>query len=70
MIKTTKNQRNFAPVWVPLFFGLMSLSNVITRPRFASYNKPDVIMLFMSGVLLGIALGGVFAFMRSRPRSS
>jgi len=64
------DRRRFFPFWVPLLFGLMTLINVLTKPSVATYHKPDVIMLVMSGFLLGTALGGFIAFRQARERSS
>ena len=64
------DQRKVFPFWVPLLFGLMTFTNVVTKPSVATYHKPDVIMLVMSGFLLGTALGGFIAFRQARPGSS
>ena len=63
------DRRSVTRIWIPLLFGILSLTSVITRPSVATYHKPDVIQLFASGVLLGLALGNAIVFFRG-PRSS
>jgi hypothetical protein len=58
------------PIWIPLLFGLVSLTSVLTKPRVSTYHVPDVMLLVMGGALLGIALTGFVALMRARPRSN
>jgi hypothetical protein len=54
------------PVWVPLFFGLVCLTSVLTKARISTYHVPDLILLIMGGFLLGVALTGFVAFKRAR----
>jgi hypothetical protein len=56
------DRRKFIPFFVPLLFGLMSLSNVIGNPRIATLRGSDVLQLIATGMCFGaaIALGVVF----------
>ena len=63
------NRRKLVPFWVPLLFGLLSLSSMISRPRFATFRATDVIQLIGTGVCFGVALATLVVFFRS-PRSS
>ena len=58
------------PFWIPLFFGLLCLTVVLTKARVSTYRVPDVILLVMGGFLWGVAVTGRVAFRRSRPRAN
>ena len=51
-------------------FGIMSLTRVISSPRFDTYYKPDMVSLFASGLCFGVALVGVVAAVRNRGRGT
>jgi hypothetical protein len=54
---------------VPLIFGIISLTQLMGRPRFATYNRPDVLQLFGTGMCFGVALVALIALLRG-PRDS
>jgi hypothetical protein len=60
------DRRRGFPFWVPLFFGLICLTNVLTKPRISTYHVPDVILLVMGGFMLGTAITGLVALKRTR----
>ena len=60
-----KNRRT-APFWVPLLFGLMSLTNVLTRPSMQSVRAVDEVQLIATGMCFGAALVGLGYFLRDR----
>ena len=60
------NRRRFSPFWVPLLFGLMSLTNVLTRPSLQAVRAVDEVQLVATGVCFGAALVGFGYFMRDR----
>jgi hypothetical protein len=68
--ETMADRKRAFPIWIPLFFGLICLTSVLTKPRVSTYHVPDVILLVMGGFLLGMALTGFVALMRARPRSN
>jgi hypothetical protein len=53
---TMANRRRFFPVFLPLLVGLIAFTNVVTKPRFATYYKPDMVMLIGAGMCLGVAI--------------
>jgi hypothetical protein len=63
-----ERRRRLAPVWVPLLFGLLSLSSMMTRPRFATFHGSDVVQLIGTGMCFGVALASLIFFLRSRPK--
>ena len=60
------NKRRFAPFWVPLLFGLMSLTNVLTRPSLQNVRTVDEVQLIATGMCFGAALVGMGYFLRDR----
>jgi hypothetical protein len=62
-----EKRRRLVPIWVPLLFGLLSLSNMMTRPRFATFHGSDVVQLIGTGMCFGVALASLVALVRSRP---
>ena len=53
---TMSNRRRFVPFFVPLLFGVMAFTRVVTSPRFATYYKPDVVSLIAVGMCFGAAI--------------
>ena len=53
---------------MPVFIGLLGLSNVMQSPQFESYRTMHVLQLVASGACLGAALTGVMV-MLLRPRT-
>ncbi len=60
------SRRRFVPIWVPLLLGLLSLSNMMTRPRFAAFHGSDVVQLIGTGMCFGVALASLVFLLRSR----
>ena len=60
------NKRRLAPFWVPLLFGLMSLTNVLTRPSLQNVRAVDEVQLIATGMCFGAALVGFGYFLRER----
>jgi hypothetical protein len=67
--RVMSNRRTLFAVIFPLLFGLWELFDVVNKPRFATYHGSDVVQLVGAGMLLGIALSALFAFLLGR-RSS
>ena len=63
------NRRKLAPFWVTLLFGLMSLFNIVGKPRFATFHGADVLQLIGIGMCFGVALATLVVFFRG-PHSS
>jgi hypothetical protein len=61
-------RRSF-PFWVPLLFGLMALTSVLTRPSFQSVRAVDAVTLVAAGMCFGAALVGFGYFLRDRRTS-
>jgi hypothetical protein len=59
-------RRRFVPIWVPLLFGLLSLSSMMSRPRFATFHGSDVVQLLGTGMCFGVALASLIFLLRSR----
>ena len=59
-----RNRRRFVPVAVSLLFGLMAFINVVTKPRFATYYRPDVVALIAAGMCFGAAIALVAVTLR------
>ena len=51
----------------PLIIGLIGLSTLMQRPRFALIHTVDVLQLLVSGMCFGVALAAVFLWLRNRP---
>jgi hypothetical protein len=60
-----ERRRRLVPIWVPLLFGLLSLSSMMTRPRFATFHGSDVVQLIGTGMCFGVALASFIALRRS-----
>ena len=60
------SRRRAFPFWVPLLFGLMSLTNVLTRPSVQGMRAVDEVQLVASGMCFGAALVGFGYFLRDR----
>jgi len=58
--------RKFVPFFIPLLFGVMSFSNVITNPRIATLHGSDVLQLMASGMCFGVTLVLLIMFFRDR----
>jgi hypothetical protein len=63
-----RGRRRLAPFWVPLLFGLLSLSNMIGRPSFATIRGADAVQLLGTGMCFGVALAALVGLLRSRPK--
>ncbi|HEY7635574.1 MAG TPA: hypothetical protein VH763_08525 [Gemmatimonadales bacterium] len=59
-----RGRRPLAAVWVPLFFGLLSLFNMFNKPRFAALHGSDVVQLIATGMCFGVALVTLILFFR------
>ena len=55
-VAAMRNRRRFVPAFVCVFFGLMAFINVVTKPRFATYYRPDVVTLVAVGMCFGAAI--------------
>ena len=64
-----QRRRKLAPLWVPLLFGLLSLVNVIGKPRFATLHASDIVQLLGTGMCFGVALTSLIAFLHGRSSS-
>jgi hypothetical protein len=51
-------------VAVPLFIGLIGLTNLMHQPRFESIRSVDVLQLLGSGMCFGVALASLFELLR------
>ena len=60
------DRRKFVPFFVPLLFGLLSLSNVISNPRIATLRGVDVLQLIATGMCFGAALALGIVFVRGQ----
>ena len=60
------SHRRVNPFWVPLLVGLMSLTNVLTRPTMQSVRAVDKVQMLASGMCLGAALVMFAWFLRDR----
>jgi len=60
------NRRRITPFWVPLLFGIMALTNVLTRPSFQTVRAVDAVTLVAAGMCFGSALTGLVHFLRNR----
>jgi hypothetical protein len=58
-------RRSF-PFWVPLLFGLMSLTNVLTKPSLQGVRAVDEVQLVATGMCFGAALVAFVHFLRDR----
>jgi len=63
------NRNKLVPFWLPLLFGLLSLSSIVGRPSFATIRTVDVVHLIGTGMCFGASLVGLIMFFRGR-RSS
>jgi hypothetical protein len=63
-----ERRRRLVPIWVPLLLGLMSLSNMLSRPRIALLHGSDIVQMIGTGMCFGVALATLIAFLRSDPR--
>jgi hypothetical protein len=64
-----ERRRKLAPFWVPLLFGLLSLVNLVGKPRLATLHASDVVQLLGTGMCFGVAVASLVAFLRG-PRTS
>jgi len=68
--KSMLKRKSLIPAVVaPLIVGLIGLSNLMNRPRFASFHNVDVLQLLVSGMCFGVALAMLVALLRG-PRNS
>jgi hypothetical protein len=63
------DRRKFVPFFVPLMFGVISLSNSLGNPRIAALHGSDVVQLIGSGMCFGAAIAVFVVFMRDRRTS-
>ena len=63
------NVRRSNPFWVPLLFGLMSLTNTIGKPSLQTVRTVDIVQLVVTGMCLGAALVMFVWFLRDRTRA-
>jgi hypothetical protein len=56
-----------AVVGVALVIGIVTLSTVAGRPRFAEYRAVDVLEILAAGMCFGIALVGLMRLWRKLP---
>lgn len=63
-----ERRRRLVPIWVPLLMGLLSLSNMLSRPRIAMLHGSDVVQMIGTGMCFGVALATLIALLRSNPR--
>ena len=63
-----ERRRRLVPIWVPLMMGLLSLSSMMSRPRFAMFHGADVVQLIGTGMCFGAALVSLIFLRRSKPR--
>ena len=59
----------FMPFWVPLLFGIMALTNVLTRPSFQTVRAVDAVTLVAAGVCFGAAIVAFVHNLRDRRAS-
>jgi hypothetical protein len=62
-------RRALVPFAVPLLFGIVSLINVLTRPRVGTYVPADVVQLIGTGMCFGVALVGLILMLRGNRRN-
>jgi len=60
------NRQRAFPFWVPLLFGLMSLTNEIGKPSLQAVRAIDIAQLVVTGMCLGAALVMFVFFVRDR----
>jgi hypothetical protein len=63
------DRRKIVPFVVPLLFGIMSFSNIISNPRLATLHGSDVVQLMASGMCFGVAIAMLAVFLRDRRAS-
>jgi len=61
-----KTRRRVVPFWVPLLFGLTSLSAEIGKPSLQAVRTVDIVQLLVTGMCLGAALVMFVWFLRDR----
>ena len=59
-------RHRIVPFWVSLLFGLMSLTNVLTRPSLQGIRTVDEVQLVATGMCFGAALVAGGYFLRDR----
>ena len=55
-----------AAVAFPLIIGFIGLTQLMQRPRFASYHTVDVVQLLASGMCFGVALAALLVMLRGK----
>ena len=55
-----------ASILIPLMVGLVALSTVLQRPRFASVHTVDIVQLLGAGLCFGVALSSFAFWLRTR----
>ena len=55
--------------FVPFLIGAVGLYQFVQRPGFAGFRNVDIVLLLASGMCFGVALAGLFAFLRG-PRGA
>jgi hypothetical protein len=50
--------------FVPVLIGAIGLFQVLRSPGFAGFRNVDVVLLLACGMCFGVALAGLFAFLR------
>jgi formate/nitrite transporter FocA (FNT family) len=66
-MRTRRSQT--AAIAAPLVIGLIGLTELMHRPRFASIHAVDVLQLLASGMCFGVALVALVMLLRG-PRAS
>jgi small neutral amino acid transporter SnatA (MarC family) len=60
------NRQRIVPFWVPLIFGIMALTSVLTRPSFQTVRAVDAVTLVAAGMCFGSALTRLVLSLRDR----
>jgi hypothetical protein len=55
--------------FAPILIGAIGLLRVVQSPGFAGFRNVDVVLLLACGLCFGVALAGLFAFLRG-PRGA
>ena len=58
-------RQRLAPFWVPLLFGVLALTNVLSNPRIATLHGSDVVQLIAVGLCFGFALTTLITLVRA-----
>lgn len=61
-----KRRRPVAAILLPLIVGLVGLSSLMNKPRFAQVQTVDVVQLLGSGVCFGVTFAVLAFWLRDR----